>query len=113
MSYSAWLAWMVMRSSRAVQSIILNKYSPKWWQVAGVDIKLKRKNTQKRQHFQHNSLQTVRSPAKTMQDKNRSEDAVSPRTSQHTASLQSDCEYRYSHVGCIEWHAHAARPRNS
>jgi hypothetical protein len=42
-------------------------------------------------------------PAKTMQDKTRSEDAVSPRTSQHTASLLSDSEYRYNHVDCIEW----------
>jgi hypothetical protein len=38
------------------------------------------------------------SPAKTLQDKRRSEDAVSPRPSQHTGNLQSDPECRYSHV---------------
>jgi hypothetical protein len=53
------------------------------------------------------------SPAKTLQDETRSENAISPRPSQHTSNLQSDSEYRYSHVDCIEWSAYAARPRNS
>jgi hypothetical protein len=64
---------MVMRSSRAVQSIILNKYSPKWWQVVGVDKDLETNNTQKRQHSQHISLQTVSKHARPRQCKTRQE----------------------------------------
>ena len=38
---------------------------------------------------------------------------VSPRTSQHTGSPQSDPDYRYGHAGCVEWLAYAARTRNA
>jgi hypothetical protein len=69
----------------------------------GVDRKLERRNSQTTISPIQLSSKPSASLAKTMQDKTRSEDTVSPRTSQHTTSLQSDSEYRYSHVYCIEW----------
>jgi hypothetical protein len=103
-----------MRSSRAVQSIIPQIFSERMARQGeqfGRDVRRTIRIVDN--NCSPSLSQPSASPAKTMQDKTRTEDAVSPRSSQHTSNLHSDSDYRYSHGDCPEWHAYAARPRTS
>ena len=102
-----------MRSSRAVQSIIHNNILRSGGKLLELALSWRtatptRNNTSS---TTHPACQQAR--PRQRQTRQEAKDAVSPRTSRHTGSPQSDSDYRYSHVGCIEWLAYAARTRNA
>ena len=102
-----------MRSSRPVQSIIYENILRSGGKSRESALSWER-TTPRRDDTSsttHPACQQAR--PRQRQTRQEAKDAVSPRTSRHTGSPQSDSDYRYSHVGCIEWLAYAARTRNA
>ena len=102
-----------MRSSRPVQSIIYENILRSGGKSRESALRCER--TTPRRDDTSTTPHPACQQARPRQRKTRQEakDVVSPRTSQHTGSPQSDPDYRYGHAGCVEWLAYAARTRNA